>query len=283
MRNRAFPNSQKFLISTRRKDNKNRPNFSYDKENAFMQLCSIMPRDPKTTFKTVVGILSLFAIVFILPGPAEARDYHIQASDGEVYTVTLGENPSVYNFSVQKSNGEILQGVTETERATAAELYFAAKLLWHVLPFYSPDRPVEDLEKWVIDIAKGAIIKLIAKQGLDILTNGFINGFTGAIQLILSGDLVSVVSGWIPEAINNVIADEHENRLLIDAANLTKAAAAEAVAHENVLRAFWLSYETRSIIIPMDDINTAWESFYKVVEYKSLAINLIYNVSLKKV
>ena len=242
-----------------------------------MQFCSVIARDWKTTFKTVVGILSLFAIVFILPGPAEARDYQIRASDGEIYTVTLGESPNVYNFSVQKSNGEILQGVTETERATTAELYSAAKLLWHVLPLYSPDTPVKDLEKQVTDITKGAIIKLIAKQGLDILTNGFVNGLTGAVQLILGGNLVSVVSGWIPEAINNVIADEHENRLLIDAANLTLGTAAEAVAHENALRAFFsLSYETRSRVIPMASINELWEIYYKAIEYRSLVNSLIY-------
>ena len=236
----------------------------------------MMSRDWKITVKIVVGILSVFAISVILPSSVEAKNYYIRASDGELYTVSLGENPNVDNFSVQKSNGEILRGVTEVERDIVAELYFAAKLLWHVIPLYSPEAPIEDFEEWITDVAKGGIIKLLTQQGLDILANGLVNGFTGAVQLLLKGDLASIVKGWIPGAINNAIADEAENRLLIDAANLAKAIAVEAVVRENMLRDFWLSYETRSTTISMDNINAAWENFYTVMEYKSLATNLMY-------
>ena len=50
----------------------------------------------------------------------------IRASDGEVYTVTLGDELDVRNFEVRKSDGEMLRGATEAERVVAAELYFAA-------------------------------------------------------------------------------------------------------------------------------------------------------------
>ena len=240
-----------------------------------MRFCSIVSRALKTNIRTVHGIFSLFAIVLVLPMSIEARDYHIRASDGEVYTVTLGEEPGVKNFSVQNSNGEMLRGVTETERATAAELYFPARLFAEVLPIYSPETPSEDIEEWVTDIAKGAIIKLLTKQGLDILTNGLVNGFTGAVQLILGGDVVSIAQGWIPGAAADAIGDELENRLLVDAAVITKGAARKAMEQEQILRAFWLAYETRSIVISMEGVNAAWASFHKWVAYHSLTTNLV--------
>ena len=233
-------------------------------------------RDWKTTIHCVVWILSIFFGLFILLMPTQARDYHIRASDGEEYTVTLGETPDINNFSVRKSNGEILRGVTEAERATTAELYFAAKLFWHILPLYSLDAPVEDLDAWVTDIAKIAIIKLLVQQGADILLDGAVNGFLGTVQLLLGGNVGSIVDGWIPAAINDAVEKDAEQRLLIDAANLAKSFAATAVDHENMLRDFYLSYETRSVLISIDEINTAWESFYIVVECKSLTTNLIH-------
>ena len=233
-------------------------------------------RDWKTTIHCVVWILSVFFGLFILLMPIEARDYHIRASDGEVYTITLGEVPDIYNFSVQKSNGEILRGVTEAERTTATELYFAAKLFWHILPLYSLDTPVEDLDVWVTDIAKGAIIKLLVQQGADIVLDGAVNGFLGTVQLLLGGNPVEIVDGWIPGALNDAVERDAEQRLLVDAANLAKSFAATAVAYENMLRDFYLSYETRSVIISIDEINTAWGSFYIVAECKSLTTNLIH-------
>ena len=233
-------------------------------------------RDWKTTVHCVVWILSVFFGLFIFLMPIEARDYHIRAGDGEVYTITLGETPDVDNFSVRKSNGEILRGVTEAERAATAELYFAAKLFWHILPLYSLDAPVEDLDAWVTDIARVAIIRLLVQQGADILLDGAVNGFLGTVQLLLGGNPVEIVEGWIPGALNDALEKDAEQRLLIDAGNLAKSFAATAVKHENMLRDFYVSYETRSVIISIDEINTAWESFYRVVEYKSLTTNLIH-------
>ena len=233
-------------------------------------------RDWKMNIHCVVWILSVFFGLFVLLVPTQARDYHIRASDGEVYTVTLGETPDINNFSVRKSNGEILRGATEAERATTTELYFAAKLFWHILPFYSLNAPVEDLDVWVTDIAREAIIKLLIQQGADILLDGAVNGFLGTVQLLLGGNPVEIVEGWIPAAINDGIRNDAEQRLLIDAANLANSFAAAAVAHENMLRAFYLSFETRSVIISIDEINTAWESFYVVLQCKSLTTNLVH-------
>ena len=44
---------------------------------------------------------------------------------------------------------------------------------------------------------------------------------------------------------------------------------------EQILRAFWLSYETRSIVISMEGINTAWESYHKWIAYRSLTTGLV--------
>ena len=240
-----------------------------------MNFCSVIVRGWKINIKTIVGILNFLSLVFILTIPVEARDYHIRASDGELYTVTIGENFNTENFSIQKSDGEILLGVTETERATAAELYFAAIFLSEVLPLYSPETPIEDWEKKIEKIARNGLIRLIGKQGIELLANGFVNGLTGAVEFILTKDLAAVIAGWIPGAINDAIQNEAEHRLLVDAANLALGAAGKVSAHERVLRDLWLSYETRSLIISIDEINAGWESFYKLAAYHSLVANLI--------
>ena len=240
-----------------------------------MHLCTIIVRDWKPNIKTLVGVLNLLAVVFIFPMPAEARDYHIRASDGESYIVTIGEDSDIKNFSVQKTDGEILRGVTEAERTTAAELCFAAMFFSDVLPFYSPKTPIEDWEEEIIKIARSGLIRLIGKQGIDMVGNAFINGLTGAAELILTGNLPAIIEGWIPGAVNDAIQNEAEHRLLIDAANLALGAAREASVHEQVLRGLWSSYETRSLTIPIDEVNAGWASFYKLAAYYSLVANLI--------
>ena len=240
-----------------------------------MHLFTAIVQDWKANIKTLVGILSLFFSVFILTMPAEARDYHIQASDGEVYTLMIGEDSNIKDFSVQKLDGEVLRGVTEAERATVAELYFAAMFFSDVLPFYSPETPIEDWGNEIKKIAKSGLIRLIGKQGIDKIGNAFINGLTGAVELLLTGSLEAIIGGWIPGAVNDAIQNEAEHRLLIDAANLALGAAGKASEHEQVLRNFWLSCETRSLTISIDKVNAGWMSFYKLAAYRSLAANLI--------
>ena len=243
-----------------------------------MYFRSVMSREWKSTVKIVIGLFSLLAIVLALSMSAEARDYQIRASDGELYTVTLGENSGVKNFSVQKANGEILRGATETERDIAAELYFAAELLSRVLPHYSSDTLIKEWEDWeeeVAGVVKRGILKLLTKQGLDILTNGVVNGLTGTVQLILGGNKASIVAGWIPEAINNAIGDEIEHRLLVDASAIAEVYARGAVENAQVLRAFWLSYENPSIIISMDGINAAWVAFHQLSVLSSVVPDLL--------
>ena len=219
-----------------------------------------------------------FAILLVQPIPVEARDYHIRASDGEVYTITLGENPGVKNFSVQNSRGRMLLGATETERATAAELYFAAELLSHVLPHYASDTVIKDWEDWeeeVAGVVHRGILKLLTKQGLSMLANGVINGLTGAVQLILGGNKASIVAGWIPGALNNAIGDEIEHRRLVDAAAIAKAYAWGAVENARVLRTYWLAQENPNVTISMDGINAGWVSYHQVYILHSVVSDLL--------
>ena len=88
-------------------------------------------------------------MILILPMSVSARDYHIRASDGELYAITVGQNTNVENFSIQKVNGGNLQGITEEERSIATELYHASKILWIIRTYYSPDTPYEDWEQVV--------------------------------------------------------------------------------------------------------------------------------------
>ena len=235
-----------------------------------MNLCSVILEDRKATVKNVVGILSLLCVVLMLPVSVEARDYHIRASDGTLYTVTLGENSSVENFSVQKSNGEILRGVTDEERAIATELYFASKLFSTVLPFYSPNAEEVDWEELVKNIADDALKKLNQRQIATI-----VGKHSSTMLLIIGTGSFSLPLAVLSE-INGAIANELEKRLLLDAAFLAIASAARVSKHERVLRDLWLSYETQSAEISINEINAAWESFYKLACYQSLAAELVY-------
>ena len=41
------------------------------------------------------------------------------------------------------------------------------------------------------------------------------------------------------------------------------------------IRQLWTSYETRSIVISIDEINDAWESYHKMVQYHLLTSELV--------
>ena len=92
-----------------------------------MRFCSVMARGWKTTFKIVVGILSLLATVFILSLPVDAGTHQktavIRASDGHVYEVQYTLPLRIENFSIQGLDGDI------PSREIAAELYIAAFIL----------------------------------------------------------------------------------------------------------------------------------------------------------
>ena len=236
----------------------------------------LLARDWETPLNTIVRIFSLLTLVLVLPIRIEAKDYHIRASDGEVYRVIVGENSGVKNFSVQNSKGEMLRGVTEAERVTVAELYFAAKVFWQILPLYSPPGPLADVEAWVTDIATGAILKFLAQQGTAIPLDGAVKGFLRTVQLLLNGNRVETVGGWIPAAIHDGIRKDAELRFIIDAANLAKALAATADTSENDLRAFSVSIENREGILSMETITQAWVSFYTGVASKSLTTHWVH-------
>ena len=166
--------------------------------------------------KKIIGLLSLLLLMFILPMSVSARDYHIQASDGELYTITVGENANVKDFSIRKENGGNLQGITEEERAIATELYCASKLLWIIRTYYSPDTPFEDWEQVVRTIVNSALIKLTLTQMGDIIFGGAISALSSAI----SGFSLTSIVGVIGSAINTARPLELESQLFVFASNL---------------------------------------------------------------
>ena len=229
--------------------------------------------------KTLFGVVSFFMLLFSILIAVEARDYHIQASDGEVYTVTLRLNnrPDVRNFSFQNANGEILRGVTEAERAIATELYFAAKLFWNVLPLFAPDSPFEDLEQEVRDYVRLALAKLTLAQMAEIFVSSAIAPLDSFVQALATGDfsLVSAVVGVLPPAINTARPLEPE-RQLVETASILAIACGRATSNfERLLNQHWTSYETRKGFISIDEINATWESFHKYIQYRFLAAELM--------
>ena len=232
-----------------------------------MNFCSVIVRDWKTNIKIFVGILNLFSIVFILTMPTEARDYHIRASDGDLYAVTFGEKLDVGNFSVQKSGGEILLGVTEVERAMAAELYFASIFLSDVLPFYEPDDGRSISPQEVLEVVQGAL------EHQDLTQIATVLGSFAVGYLIPDLPIPPTVANL--QELNGVTGDLLSRAVLLDAGMLAVECAVEVLKHEDLLRNLWLSYETQSTIISIDEINTAFESFYKASLYNSRITELI--------
>ena len=244
-----------------------------------MNRCSILSQGWKANVKTVFGVMSLFLFLFTLPMLVEARDYHIRASDGEVYTVTLSlsNRPDVRNFSFRNADGEILSGATELERAIATELYFAAKLFWNVLPLFAPDSPFEDLEQEVREYVHVALLKFTLAQMAEILVSSAIAPLDSFAQALASGDfsLVSAVVGVLPPAINTARPLEPERRL-VEAASILAIACGRATSNfERLLNQHWTFYEKRTDFISIDEINATWESFHKYIQYRSLAAELI--------
>ena len=92
-----------------------------------MHFDSTLLRDWKTTLKTVTGILTLLATVFILSMPVEAvlmlKDAVVRASDGNVYEIQYMTDHRIENFHIRGLNGEV------PSRQVAAELYNATKVL----------------------------------------------------------------------------------------------------------------------------------------------------------
>lgn len=237
-----------------------------------MYFCFSKAKYWKVNIKNVFILQSLFLfLILTLPISVEARDYHIQASDGELYTITVGEDANVEDFSIRKPNGEILQGVTEEERAIATELYYASKLLWIVRTYYSPDTPFEDWEQVVREIVNTALINLTLTQMGEIIFSGAISGLSAAIS---GGSITDVVS-LIASSITTAIPLEPERQLFVFASKLAIICGRVTSNLESKLSQLWTSYETRSIVISIDEINDAWESYHKMVQYHLLASELV--------
>ena len=257
-------------------------------------------QDWRVNVKNVFVIQSLFLfLILTFPTSIKARDYDIQASDGEVYTIIVGENTNVDNFSIKRSNGEILQGVTEEERVLAAELYFAARLLWIVRTHYSPDTDIYDWVEGVRISGEDAFNKLISRQiattvgnlsadiavalstaGIATTTKAATKATTKAALKEISSDAIwKIIAEEIsPDTIwdiNGEVANQLEERVLLDAYFVALATGAEALKYENLLRQTWQSTETQSGIISIDEINAAWEHFYKMGDYQLLTSDLM--------
>ena len=96
-----------------------------------MLFYSVMSRKWKTIPKTVVGILSLFLIVLILPRPVDAlQTALVRATDGNVYQIQF-RNPHppsigefIDDFSIYDETGTVELCPGNTEHLTR-ELYMA--------------------------------------------------------------------------------------------------------------------------------------------------------------
>lgn len=265
-----------------------------------MYLCFRKLQDWRVNVRNVFVIQSLLLfLVLTFPTSVEARDYYIQASDGELYTITVGENANVENFSIQKLNGEILRGITEDERAVAAELYFAARLLWIVRTYYSPDTDIYDWVEGVGIIGDDAFNKLLSRQiattignlsadiAVALSTAGIATGTKvatkagtkAALKEISSDAIWKIIAEEISSdamwKINGELVNHLEQRLLLDAYFFALATGAEALKYEYLLRQMWQSTETQSRIISIDEINAAWENFYKMGDYQLLTSDLV--------
>ena len=68
-------------------------------------------RDWKTTLKTVIGIFTLLATVFILSLPVDAvtqrKRVVVHASDGHVYEIAYTNPLSIADFYIRGLNGEV--------------------------------------------------------------------------------------------------------------------------------------------------------------------------------
>ncbi len=227
----------------------------------------------KVNVKNVIGVLSLLLFMLVLPMSVAARDYHIQASDGEIYTITVGEGTDVEDFSIRNLEGQMLIGVTEEEREIAVELYHASKLLWVIRTYYSPEIPLEDWEQVVRGIAKTALINLNLTQLGDMIFGGAISALGSAI----SGFSLTSVVGVIVSAINTARPLEPEYQLLIFAGKLAIICGRVTTNLESLIRQRRTSYETPSITISIDDINETWKGYDYMVQYHLLTYELVNN------
>ena len=231
-----------------------------------------------TNRKKNINLLIMLLLMFILPMSVSARDYYIQASDGEVYTITVGEGIDIADFSITKPDGEKLLGVTNEERVIATELYSASKILRIIRIHYSPNTPIVNWVENVRVIGEDALKNLNLRQFATVLGS---NSFSIITTLTTGGTTTLVNIGLdVLSEINGAIANDQERRLMADAYFLALTMAVHIQAHEQALRNFWLSWETRSIVISMDEIESAWENFYRSGEH-GLVVDYLINTYLQ--
>ena len=128
-----------------------------------MRLCSAMSRDWKATVKTILGILSLFATVLILPRPVAAlQTALVRASDGNVYQIRFhNEDLSggysisnfIDNFSIYNETGQV-ELCPGNDQSVTRELYTAAHVLAQT-PRNTPLFDTSPLADTLIQTAEG--------------------------------------------------------------------------------------------------------------------------------
>ena len=222
--------------------------------------------------------MSYLLLMLVILTSVSARDYHIKASDGVIYRITVGDNTDIEDFSIHKLDSEKLQGVTEEERDIAAELYSAARLLHIVRTYFSPETQFFDWVDSVRVVGDDAFTKLVSRQFASVLGANSLS----IITTLASGGVVTVidVSSDVLSEINGAVAKNRERRLMLDAYCMALTTAQQVMGYEQTLRDYWLSWETRSIVISIDEIEFAWESFLKSGEY-GLIINDLINTYLR--
>ena len=236
-----------------------------------MQICCRLSQNKRGSIISVFWVMSFLFLILLLPVKLDARDYHIIASDGETYTITVGEEADIVNFSIRRLDGQLVTGVTEDERDIITDLYNAARILSFLRKHYSPERPSEDYAEWVRVIGDDAFEKLKLRQLATVVASNSLTIISALTTGVTAIELPAIVLGEI----NGAIADHLERRLVLDAYIAALTFANKAVEHENKLRSSWLSYETRSIAIPITELNSVLSSIYSVGEYLILTNELI--------
>ena len=236
-----------------------------------MQFCCRLSPDRKVNIISVL-VLSLLLLMLVLPMSVTARDYHIQASDGETYTITVGEGIDVEDFSIRKLDGQLLTGVTEEERDIAGELYHAAKILYILRTQYTPETPFEDWEHLVREIVNTALITNTLTQMADIIFGGAIHALSSAIE---GFSLKSIILGVLPSAVNTGTKLEPERQLLVFASKIAIVCGRTASNLELFLREQQIYFEASGITISIDDLDDTEVNYYKMAMYLGLAAELV--------
>ena len=215
----------------------------------------------KATVKTVFGMLSLFFIVLMLPGPVDAlQTALVRASDSNLYEIYHDKPLSVGNFSVYRADGETVP------RDVAAELYIAAKIL-AVLPFKVFDHE-PGIETIYLDTAtvqrRNRLATLVGRKSVELLI-GLLSG--GATLSVSTAAQVTDIATMVGES-------AWEEAVLVKAYMVARVFAQKASRDEQVFSDLQAFLDNRKEI-EISDIKSRWTSFLKGVQYEQKVVEVI--------